>query len=272
MWPVLLRLGGFTLHTYGLLVATGFLLGIFVAQRMAKRFGLDPDRIFNLAVYLALGAIVGAKLFLVLQDWRFYFHNPGAFLSAEFWQSAGIFYGGVIVALAVLTWYVRGQRMRWLAVGDAVAPGVAIGHAIGRLGCFSAGCCWGKPTALFFGVTFTSVYAHNTVGVPLHVPLFPTQLMEAAAEAIIFLLLLRLARRRAFEGELVAFYLVAYGVVRYLVDFLRAYEPEAMLFHGFMTAGQLTSLCMIALAVGIWVHQRRNLPAGAPRAQQARPA
>lgn len=264
MFPVLFQIGGFTLHTYGLLVATGFLVGIFVAERMARRFRLNPDLIFNLAVYLAIGAIVGAKLFLVIQDWRYYVHDPGAFLRADFWESAGIFYGGVIIALLVLTWYVRRHRLRWLGVGDAVAPGVAIGHAIGRLGCFSAGCCWGKPTTLFFGITFHSLYAHNTVGVPLNQALFPTQLMESAAEAVIFILLWRMARRRAFEGQLTAFYLVAYGVVRFLVDFLRAYEPQAMLFHGLMTDAQLTSLGMIALAIGIWARQRRRVAATAP--------
>lgn len=267
MLPVLFRAWGFTLHTYGLLVAIGFLVGIYVAERMARRFDLEPERIFNLAVYLAIGAIVGAKLFLLLQDWRYYLKYPRALLAADFWESGGIFYGGVIVALLVLTWYVRRHRMRWLAVGDAVAPGVAIGHSIGRLGCFAAGCCWGKPTALFFGVTFTSLYANRTTGVPLNVALYPTQLIESAAEFVIFLLLLRLAKRRAFVGELTAFYLVSYGVVRYLVDFIRRIDPDAMLFHGLMSAGQLTSLCMIVLAIGIWARQRHR-----PTARPAPPA
>src|SRR6185312_6847665 len=176
MFPVLFNLGRFTLHTYGLLVATGFLVGIYTARHFARRFGMDPERVFNLAVYLALAAIVGAKLFLVIQDWRYYVLDPGSLLSVGFLQSAGIFYGGLIGALVVLTWYVRSQRLSWLAVGDAIVPGVALGHGIGRLGCFSAGCCWGKPTSLPWGVTFRNAYAHATVGVPLNVRLQPTQL------------------------------------------------------------------------------------------------
>jgi phosphatidylglycerol:prolipoprotein diacylglycerol transferase len=257
MFPVLFKLGGFTLHTYGLLVATGFLVGIYTARHFARRFGLDPERIFNLAVYLALAAIVGAKLFLVIQDWRYYLHDPASLISAGFLQSAGIFYGGLIGALLVLTLYVRRQKLGWLAVGDAVVPGVAIGHGIGRLGCFAAGCCWGKPTTLPWGITFTNAYSHATVGVPLGIALQPTQLMESIAEGIIFLVLWRMAKKRAFVGQLTAVYLVSYGVVRFLVDFLRAYEPEAMLFHGLLTDAQLTSLFMIALAIGIWAVRAR---------------
>ncbi|MGH9481388.1 MAG: prolipoprotein diacylglyceryl transferase [Terriglobales bacterium] len=258
MFPVLLNLGGFTLHTYGLLVAAGFLVGIYAARHFARHFGLDPERIFNLAIYLALAAIVGAKLFLVLQDWRYYARDPGSLFSAGFLQSAGIFYGGVIGALLVLTLYVRRQKLRWLAVGDAIAPGVAIGHSIGRLGCFAAGCCYGRPAHGFWGITFHNAYANATVGVPLGVPLYPTQLMESAAEAVIFIVLWRLARRRAFEGQITAAYLLSYGVVRFLVDFLRAYEPQAMLFHGLLTDAQLTSLGMIALAIGIWAMRARR--------------
>lgn len=258
MFPILLHIGDFTLHTYGLLVATGFLAGIYTARSFALRFGMDGERVFNLAVYLALAAIVGAKLFLVLQDWRYYIHDPGSLLSVGFLESAGIFYGGVIVALIVMTLYVHKQKLGWLNVGDAIVPGLALGHGIGRLGCFSAGCCWGKPTSLPWGVTFHNAFAHATVGVPLGVPLHPTQLYEAGAEGIIFFVLWRLARHRAYVGQLTVVYLLSYGVVRFLVDFLRAYEPEAMLFHGLMTDAQLTSLGMIALAVVIAIAQARR--------------
>ncbi|HVB39432.1 MAG TPA: prolipoprotein diacylglyceryl transferase [Terriglobales bacterium] len=264
MFPVLFNIGNFTLHTYGLLVAIGFLTGIYVARHFARVFGQDPERIFNLAVYLALAAIVGAKLFLVLQDWRYYVHDPGSLINAGFLESAGIFYGGLIAALVVLTLYVHRQKLSWLGVGDAVVPGVAIGHAIGRLGCFSAGCCWGKPTTLPWGITFTSAYSHATVGVPLNIRLQPTQLYGAAAEGLIFLLLWRMSKRRAFVGELTAIYLLSYGVARFLIDFARSYESEAMLFHGLMTDAQLTSLFMIAFAIGIWaVHSRRRSTAAA---------
>ena len=255
MFPRLFSLDGFTLHTYGVLVATGFLVGIFTAQRMARRFGLNPDLMFNLAVYLALSAMVGAKLFLILQDWRFYVQQPRQLFTLALLQSAGIFYGGLIGALAVLFWFVYRHHLSWLGLGDCLAPGAAIGHAIGRLGCFSAGCCWGRPTNAGWGITFTNPYSNATVGVPLGIRLYPTQLIESGAELLIFLLLLYLARRRRFTGELVATYLLAYGLVRFFVDILRSYEPEAMLFHGTLTAGQLTSLVMIALAIGIWVRR-----------------
>ncbi|MGH9536020.1 MAG: prolipoprotein diacylglyceryl transferase [Terriglobales bacterium] len=259
MFPVLFSHWGFTLHTYGLLVAIGYLTGIFVATRAARRLGLNPDAIFNLAVYLAIGAIIGAKLFLVLQDWRFYLHDPRALVSLDFLESGGIFYGGLIVALLVLVWYVRRQRLNWLAVGDAVVPGLALGHAIGRGGCYSAGCCWGKASAIpWFSTIFTKPYAHATVGVPLDVRLYPTELMGVVAGVVIFLWLWRMVGRRRYLGEITACYLFAYGVWRYAIDFLRYYSPQAQLFGGLMTDAQLTSLCMIVIAIGIWVHQRRQ--------------
>ncbi|MGH9507693.1 MAG: prolipoprotein diacylglyceryl transferase [Terriglobales bacterium] len=268
MFPVLFHGGWFTLHTYGLLVAIGYLTGIFVATHAAKRLGQNPDQIFNLAVYLAIGAIVGAKLFLVLQDWRFYVHEPRALLSTDFLESGGIFYGGLIVALLVLVWFVRHHRLSWLAVGDAVVPGLALGHGIGRMGCYSAGCCWGKPSTItWFSTTFTRPYAHATVGVPLNVPLWPTELMMAAAGVVIFILLWRMVGRRRYVGELTAFYLFVYGGWRYTIDFFRYYSPQAQLFHGLMTDAQLTSLCMMVLAIGIWIWQRgQSQRAAAPAA------
>lgn len=273
MFPILFQHWGFTLHTYGLLVAAGYLLGIFVATKAAQRLGMNPDQIFNLAVYLAIGAIVGAKLFLVMQDWRFYVRYPGDLLSADFLESGGIFYGGLIIALLVLIWYVRRHRLSWLAVGDAVVPGLALGHGIGRMGCYSAGCCWGKASAIpWFSTTFTKPYAHATVGVPLNTPLYPTELMMAAAGIVIFLLLWRKVGRRQYVGELTAFYLFVYGAWRYAIDFFRYYSPQAQLFHGLMTDAQLTSLCMMVLAIGIWIWRRgqtRRLTAGTPVAATA---
>ncbi|MGH9413449.1 MAG: prolipoprotein diacylglyceryl transferase [Terriglobales bacterium] len=266
MFPVLLNFGDFTLHTYGLLVAIGYLSGIYVARHYARRFGLDPDKIFNLAVYLALAAIVGAKLFLVIQGFHFYVREPAALFSVGFLESAGIFYGGLLGALLVLTLYVHRQKLRWLAVGDAIVPGVAVGQSIGRLGCFSAGCCWGKATTGFFGYTFHNAYAHATVGVPLGVRLYPTQLLMSAGEFVIFLVLWRVAKRRAFEGQIMALYLLCYGVFRFLIDFLRYYEPSAMLFGGLMTDAQFTSLCLIALAVIIWAVRGRRAVASATAA------
>jgi phosphatidylglycerol:prolipoprotein diacylglycerol transferase len=257
MFPRLFQIGSFALHTYGVLLAIGYLLGIYTAQRFGRRFGLDPEQVFNLSVYLALAAILGAKLFLLFQDWRRYIHAPLSLFSMEFVQSAGIFYGGVVMALLVLVWYVRKYNMNWLRVGDAMVPGVAIGHAIGRLGCFSAGCCWGKEAHVPWAVVFRNPYATATTGVPLNIPLHPTQLYESACEFLIFGALVWLARRRSFEGQLFATYLLAYGIVRYIVDFFRYYEPQALLFHGMLTVGQLTSLFLIALAIAIWASQHR---------------
>src|SRR6185312_6185694 len=262
MLPHLFQIGGFSLPTYGALVAVAFLVALWMTSRFAKQRGLNSEKVVNLGVYCALVGMLGAKLLMIAMD-PLYRTHPAEIFTRETLQSAGIFYGGFIAALAFAFVYMHVQKMPVLSTADLFAPGVALGHGIGRLGCFSAGCCWGKPTAAWFGITFLNAYAHATVGVPLGVALYPTQLMESFAEVIIFLVLWRLARRRVVVGQLTAVYLISYGLVRFLVDFLRAYEPQAMLFHGLMTDAQLTSLGMIALAIGIWaMHARRRTAGG----------
>ncbi len=263
MLPILVHFGGFVIHTYGVTIALGAVALIYVAWHWAERFGIDPEKHFRGAVYLALAGIIGPKLFLVIQDFHFYVRQPAALLTVSFWESGGIFYGGIVCGLLVLTAYTYRHKLSWFGVADALAPGIAIGQSIGRLGCFSAGCCWGKPTTGFFGYTFHSAYAHATVGVPLGVKLYPTQLLMAAGQLVIFLILWRVASRRTFDGQVAAIYLLCYGVFRFLIDFLRYYVPSAMLFGGLLTDAQLTSLCLIALGIGIWI-ARSRLPAALP--------
>lgn len=258
-----MNFGGSAVHTYGLMIALGAVALIYVAWHWAERFGIDPEKHFRGAVAIALAAMIGPKLFLVIQDFHFYSRNPGAFFTAAFWESGGIFYGGIVCGLIVMTAYVYRRRLSWLSVGDALAPGVAVGQAIGRLGCFSAGCCWGKPTSGFFGYTFHNPYAHATVGVPLGIELYPTQLLMAAGQFVIFLVLWRVARRRAFAGQVLVVYLLCYGVFRFLIVFLRFYVPSAMLFGGLLTDAQFTSICLIALAVGILASRRHARPISA---------
>jgi phosphatidylglycerol:prolipoprotein diacylglycerol transferase len=144
---------------------------------------------------------------------------------------------------------------------------VALGHAIGRLGCFSSGCCWGKPTALPWGVTFTDPYAHEMFGVPLGVPLHPTQLYEAAAEALIFTFLMRRWKKRAFDGQIVALYLALYGAARLLIELVRDDPDRGFLFGGLLSTSQFIALLMIGLSAVIW--RRRRATASAQPARRS---
>ncbi|MCP5115386.1 MAG: prolipoprotein diacylglyceryl transferase, partial [bacterium] len=182
MYPKLISIGDFFLPTYGVLVSLGFLAGLWIAARLARRSGLDPESVTNLGVYCALSGLAGAKLMMLLADFDHFSRNPGEIFSLSTLRAGGIFHGGLIVALLVAFFYMRSKHLPALKTADTIAPGLAIGHAIGRLGCFAAGCCWGQQCGRPWAVTFTNPEANQLTGVTLNVPVHPTQLYEAAAE------------------------------------------------------------------------------------------
>lgn len=266
MLPILVQYGGITLHTYSLMLALGGIAMVYVAWNYAERFGIDPEAHFRGAIYLVLAAIMGPKLFLAIQEFHYFAHHWLRLVSVDFLESGGVFYGGVVCAMVVVVVYVHHHRLDGFAVGDALTPGIAIGQSIGRLGCFAAGCCWGKPTTGFFGYTFHSAYAHATTGVPIGIELYPTQLLMAAGQFAIFLLLWHVAKRRAFVGQVAALYMIVYGSFRFLIDFLRFYDPATMFFGGRLTEAQLISLFLITGGMGIWVLRSGQPRAAAPAA------
>lgn len=229
MFPKIISIGSFFIPAYGLLVALGFLAGIWVTTALAKRTDLKPDPVANLALYSAIAGLVGAKLFMFLFDFRYYREHPGELFSLSTLQAAGVFQGGLLLALLTAFWYMRRESLPPLATADVFAPGVALGHGIGRLGCFAAGCCWGKETHLPWAVTFRNPEANRLVGVPLGQPLHPTQLYEAFAEFLIFWYLYRRGHRPHEPGTIIGLYLTLYSTVRFLVEFLRNHEQGLIL-------------------------------------------
>jgi len=245
------------LHTYGVLVAAAFLVALWIAGRLAKEARLDPEAITNLGIYCALSAIVGAKLMMFLIDIPYYAQHPDEIFSLSTLQAGGVFYGGLIAALAVAFWYMRKTRLPALPTADIFAPGIALGHAIGRLGCFSAGCCWGRETHLPWAVTFTDPEANRLVGVPLGIPLHPTQLYESAAELVIFAILLLSVRRPHVPGAVISLYLMLYSTARFLVEFVRFHEQPNP-FGGPLNTSQWISLVLFSLGSYWYFGSRRR--------------
>lgn len=221
MLPKLFTIGPFSLPTYGVLVAIGFLAGLAIAIRLGKRACLPPDVLTNLAIYCALGGIAGAKLFMFLFDWQYYSQNPGEIFTLSTLQAAGVFHGGFLVAMVVAIAYIRRQHLPPLETLDCFAPGIALGHAIGRVGCFAAGCCWGNKCDLPWAVRF---HTDEAAPVPLNVPLHPAQLYETAANLVIFGVLYRLFLRSHRAGEVFGWYLVLYSSARFIIEFFRSHE------------------------------------------------
>ncbi len=255
MHPKLISIGNFFIPTYGVLVALAFLTALWMAARLARRSGLNPDSVTNLGVYCALSGLAGAKLLLILLNWRYYGSHPGEIFSLSTLQAGGVFHGGLIAALLMAVWYMRRKGLPGLKTADVFAPGLALGHAIGRMGCFSAGCCWGTECHRPWAVTFTNPDAHRLVGVPLNVSIHPTQLYEAAAEAVIFLILYRRFSKLHRDGTIIGLYLVLYSIARFAVEFVRHHE-QANPFGGPFSATQWIALAMIIL--GAYLMRRRG--------------
>src|SRR5438876_10168776 len=166
MLPYLFTIFGFHLPTYGLLVALAFLTALALTARLARKNGLDSETVLNLGIYCAMAGIAGAKLMMILVDFGDYARNPRLLFSLSTLQAAGIFYGGLLAALLMAYFYMRRKGLPMLATADVLAPGIALGHSIGRLGCFAAGCCWGAQTNLPWAVTFSKPAAPDLVDGP----------------------------------------------------------------------------------------------------------
>jgi len=232
-----------TLHTYGLLLAIAFIAGLWVASREAKRQGLDAGRVTDMAIWVLIAGLIGAKVLLVLVDFHYYQRSP-----RELWsifQSGGVFYGGLIGGALVAWWYARRHGLAGWSTADALAPGVVLGQAIGRLGCFAAGCCWGKPTSLPWAVTFTDVYASRAVGTPMDTPLHPSQLYESAAAFLIFAFLLWLLPRKRFDGQVTLAYVALYSAVRFGLEFLRGDPERGSWFGGALSTSQVIAIVLL---------------------------
>ncbi|HEU4786446.1 MAG TPA: prolipoprotein diacylglyceryl transferase [Gemmatimonadaceae bacterium] len=263
MHPLLFDLGPFPVYTYGVLLAAAYLSGLWFAVRRARARGLDPDRVMDLGIWIIASALVGAKLLLLVVDFGYYREHPGDLLNVV--RSAGVFYGGLIAAVLTAFWYMRRVKLPLWPTTDAFAPGIALGHVVGRLGCFMAGCCWGKPTDLPWAITFTDRLAMANVGTPLGVALHPTQLYEAGAELLILVALLATERRgRSFAGRTFWIYMLAYAVSRFIIEIFRG-DPRGSI--GVLSTSQLISVILVPVSIFMLVRLGRSN--ASPRADRA---
>jgi phosphatidylglycerol---prolipoprotein diacylglyceryl transferase len=238
MLPHLFTIGGYSQSTYGLLVALAFVAALSLSGRLAKEAGLQQEDVLNLGMYCAIAGIVGAKLLMLT-----HIGSIGEIFTMETLRAGGDFFGGLILALIVAGVYMRRKHLPLLPTADVYAPGLALGHGIGRLGCFAAGCCYGVRTHLPWAVTFTNP---DSNGAPLNVPIHPTQLYEALAEFMIFVILLWRIRKPHVNGAIISLYLILYGTARFLVEFVRFHE-QGNLFGGPLDTSQYIALVLIAL-------------------------
>src|SRR3954468_13248566 len=220
MHPILFRIGNWPVYSYGVLLALAYLAGLQLAVVRARRAGLDGAKVMDLGIYLIIAALIGAKLMLIAVDFNYFRNQPRELLSLV--RAGGVFYGGLLAAFGVGLWLIRRYKLPVWTTGDLIAPGIALGHIVGRFGCLMAGCCYGRPTSVPWGITFTDPVAAANVGTPLSIPLHPTQLYDAGAEAVILAILLFTERRgRPFPGRTFWMYMLLYAISRFVIEFYR---------------------------------------------------
>ncbi len=224
MFPKIFEIGGFFLPSYGVMVAAGFLIALWLTGKLATRAGFDPERVSNIAIYGALAGLLGAKVLMFLVDFDYYASRPGEIFTFASLQAGGIFYGGLICALGTGYWLMRKHALPVAATLDLYGPGLAIGQAIGRIGCFAAGCCWGDHCERPWAVTFTSPDAMQVTGVPLNVPMHPTQLYEAISGLAVFAIVYRAILKPHAPGSIIGLYLVLSGIARFAAEFFRYHQ------------------------------------------------
>jgi phosphatidylglycerol:prolipoprotein diacylglycerol transferase len=260
MRPVLFHIGSLPIRSYGLLVATAFLVGIWIARRRAVARGYDPDVVIDLSVVLILVSIVGARLAYVLVRWHQYASDPAGIF--RIWEGGLALYGGMIAGTLAGLWYFRRKGIDIWAGADIFVPSLAMGVAIGRVGCFLNGCCFGHECDLPWGVVFArdSIAGMTFPGLHLH----PTQIYESLLALAIFVILVLVDRRRHFDGFLLWLFVILLAVARILIDPIRHYESESIALRAgslALTNNQAVGIGLIVLSLVFMFRLSRRRPA-----------
>lgn len=248
---IALSLGNIKITWYGIAVVCGFVAGLWTASRRAIRNQIPPEAVADLGVWLMLGGIAGARLWYVIEYWN------DEFAGRPWWETLAVFRGGLVfhgglagAALATVL-YAQKRRLPLWKLADVLAPSIPLGHFFGRIGCFINGCCYGSQCTLPWAVRYNDVPQDNP-GQPLH----PVQLYEAALNLALYGFLARLHGKQQFHGQVFASYLLAYGVIRFAVEFFRGDYPIRYL-GGWLTPGQIVSLLVCAIGLALWFYLRR---------------
>jgi len=250
MHPVLFHFGSFTIYTYGFFIALGALLGgVYMWRQGKKRYGMTLDQANTLFLLLISAGVIGGKLFVIFENPSFYLSHVGELFS----KNGFVFYGSLLTAIPVMLWYFKKNSLPVAGMLDVMAAVTCIVHGFGRIGCFNAGCCYGKPTHNFLGVTFTD----PSCQAPLNASLHPTQLYEASAIFLILIILLVIDIRKKFDGQVFLVYLILYAMVRSVIELFRGDLERGFVINDVLSTSQFISLLVVAVAIYFYVQGQR---------------
>jgi phosphatidylglycerol---prolipoprotein diacylglyceryl transferase len=252
MHPDLISIGPLTLHTYGLLIAIGFIVALVIAIKTGKRHGIDPQQIMDLSFLLIISGIVGSRIIYIVMNISYYIANPLDMF--KLWQGGLVFSGGLLAALIAGYFYIRRHKLNILLMGDLFAPSIAIGQAIGRIGCFMAGCCYGRPASLPWSITFTNPDSMA----PLNIPLHPTQLYDALSNFIIFIIILILSPLKKFNGQVIIWFLVMHSTARLIIERFRGDDRGIMPGTGWTMTQFIAILILVSAIFALFYLRSRH--------------
>ncbi|MEN9732446.1 MAG: prolipoprotein diacylglyceryl transferase [Verrucomicrobiota bacterium] len=259
MRPILLEFGDLRIHSFGVLVALGFLLGLRAAASNARRAGLHGDVIYDLAPWLIGSGLVGARLMYVVTYWNESFAGQPWREVFAVWKGGLVFYGGLILAILVGMGRIRSLGLPLWTTADCLAPGIALGHVFGRLGCLLNGCCYGRPTQLPWAIHFPTGHASGGVGI------HPSQIYESLLNLAFFIALMWGFRRRRFPGQIFAIYLMGYALLRAFTEWFRGdYDRLSQPLSGSFTPGQSTGLIILVAGIALYFTLKPRAAAPAP--------
>lgn len=241
MRPILLQLGPIPLRSYGVMMILGFLLGLYRAVRVSKSRGIDSSSVIDVSLYSLLAGIVGARLVFILLNWQSFHRSFGEMFSI--WEGGLSFHGGILFAVGVIYFYTRVKEIPFLALADLLAPSLALAYAVARIGCFLNGCCYGTPTGLPWGVSFSVVDdAHR----------HPTQLYAFLAGLLIFVALTRVEKWRKPNGYTFFSFLALYSVYRFLIEIIRRGATAEVVSWGLTEAQVVSAVMLTGSVVALW--------------------
>lgn len=252
MHPILFNFGSITIYTYGFCIAAGALLGFgYMYWQGKNQYGLTFDQSNNLFIMLVVASVVGGKLFLIFEEPDLYLTHPKKLLSG----SGFVFYGSLLLAIPIMLWYFKKIKVPVLGMLDVMAVVTCIVHGLGRIGCFMAGCCYGKPTDSILGVTFTNPVCQAE---PLNTSLHPTQLYEASLIFLLMTALFTLKSKKKFDGQLFLIYLITYATGRGVLELFRGDIQRGFLIENVLSNSQFISLVVISFALYFYFRLNRK--------------
>ncbi|WP_426348127.1 prolipoprotein diacylglyceryl transferase [Alloiococcus sp. CFN-8] len=249
MRPVLYKLFGIEIYSYGFMIAIGIIAAVLLLNKRAKKQGYNEDKIFNMTMIAVIGGILGGKLLYIITEMKYFLEDPLRVITK--FGEGFVIYGAIAGGALAVILYSRKQRWEVLTLVDMIIPSVAIGQGFGRIGCFLAGCCYGAETSFPINVVFKdSYFAPN--GVHLH----PTQLYSSAFNFLLALLLLWYDKRKKKDGDTLALYLVVYSIGRFIIEFFRD-DPRGAV--GVLSTSQFIAIITFIMGIGIFfIHQRKR--------------